>query len=186
MAVIGQKRSLTSNALRATYELQDAWHSCFKRSPTSANSCMNHAMHLLKIQFDRVFDVVQDPIKSYSYSTLFSFESGGKRYFSVSIAGKPRLENGMQIVAALLKNDDWQSLVGWKDLNTGQIYLPSRAHGMATLAKAAPLFLTCAAGFFHTCSYWFLAGCLLISVACFSVLHERWQVRRARIALERA
>ena len=177
---------MTGNALRTTYELQDAWQSCLKRSPTSENSCINHAMHLLKIQFDRVFDVVQDPMKSYSYSTLFSFESGGKRYFSVSIAGKPRIENGMQIVAALLKNDDWQSLLGWKDLHTGQIYLPNRAHAMALFAKASPLFLTCALGFFHTGNYWFLAGCLLISAACFSVLYERWQVRRARIALERA
>lgn len=143
-------------------------------------------MHLVKIQFDRVFDIVQDPIKRYSYSTLFSFESDGKRFFSVSITGKPRLENGMEVVAALGHRDDWQSLVGWKDLHTGKTYLPSFSGHMATLFKASPLLLTCAAGFYHTGSYWFLTGAALISVGCYAVLNDMWQIRRARLALEKA
>lgn len=143
-------------------------------------------MQLLRVRFDRIFDVVLDPMKSHSLSTLFSFESGGKRYFSISITGKPRLENGMEVVAALSKKDDWQSLLGWKDLLTGEIHVSSGAHAKAAIAITSSLFLTGAAGFFYSGSYWFLGLSVLMSVLLLPAVRELQEFKQARKALEKA
>lgn len=143
-------------------------------------------MQLLRVRFDRIFDVVLDPMKSHSLSTLFSFESGGRRYFSVSITGKPRLENGMEVVAALSKKDDWQSLLGWKDLLTGEIHVSNGAHAKAAIAKTSSLFLTGVAGFFYSGNYWFLGLSVLMLALLLPALRELQEFKQARKALEKA
>ena len=41
--------------------------------------------------------------------TNFGFESDGKRFYDVTIPGKPRIEQGMTIVALLEKPNGWEN-----------------------------------------------------------------------------
>jgi hypothetical protein len=143
-------------------------------------------MHLIPIKFDRVFDIVQDPTGRGSYPTLFSFESAGKRYFSVSISGAPRLENGMEVIAALAHRDDWKSLEGWKDRKTGEIYLPKLSSVLTPIFRIAPLIVFCVAGYRQYDSSWFLAAAVLLSCLCLAPIVGIGRLRRARAALEKA
>lgn len=56
-------------------------------------------------------------------STSFGFESGGKRFFDVTIYGRPRLEQGMTVIALLDKPGGWErgGLLGWVDCSDGSI-----------------------------------------------------------------
>lgn len=142
-------------------------------------------MHLVAIKFDRVFDIVQDPSGRGAYPTLFSFESAGKRYFSVSISGAPRLESGMEVIAALAHRDDWKSLEGWKDVQTGTIHLPRLTSVASPLYRTAPILLGCLVGFLHYESYWYLAGAVLLSCLSLVPIAAIVRLRKARLALER-
>jgi hypothetical protein len=42
----------------------------------------------------------------------------------VTVPGFPRLEKGMQVVAVLRESGNWKSLVGWRDLGSGEIAIP--------------------------------------------------------------
>ena len=142
-------------------------------------------MQLVNIRFDRVFDVTQDVSKRSTYSTLFSFEHNGKRFFSISIEGKPRIESGMNVLVALQGRDDWKSLIGWKDLDTGQIHLPKISKYVVVIVQVSPIFLACAIGFHSTGSYWFLAGTILLAGGLLALLKDMKQVLQARRALEK-
>lgn len=143
-------------------------------------------MQLVNIRFDRVFDITQDVSKRSTYSTLFSFEHNGKRFFSVSIDGKPRIESGMNVLAALQGRDDWKSLIGWKDLDTGQIHLPKLSRYVIPILQVSPIFLACAVGFKSTGSYWLLVGIILLAGGVLALLNEMRQVWQARRALEQS
>lgn len=143
-------------------------------------------MHLVAIKFDRIFDIVRDPSGRGNYPTLFSFESAGKRYFSVSISGAPRLESGMEVIAALAQRDDWKSLEGWKDVQTGKIHLPQLTSVAAPLYRTAPLVVVCIVGFIQAESYWYLAGAVLLSCVSLLPIAAIGRLRKARLALERA
>lgn len=143
-------------------------------------------MHLLTIKFDRVFDIVQDPTGKGAYPTIFSFEAAGERYFSVSISGSPRIESGMEVTAALADRGDWRSLVGWKDVQTGQIYLPKLSSLLTPLIRATPLIFVCISGYRQFGSYWFLAAAVLLTILCIAPILEIGRLRKARISLEKA
>lgn len=143
-------------------------------------------MHLISITFDRVFDIVQDPTGRGSYPTLFSFESAGKRYFSVSISGAPRLENGMKVIAALAHPGDWKSLEGWKDVQTGRIHLPRYSSVVMPLIRMTPLILLCLSGYRQFGNSMFLYAAVLLSCLCAVPIGRIWRLRRARMALENA
>ncbi len=141
-------------------------------------------MHLVNIKFDRVFDIVQDASRNDVHVTLFSFESDGKRLFSISIEGQPRIENGMEVVAALVHSDDWKSLLGWKDLHTGKIHLPKLSGYVAITIAASLLLLSCAVGFYSTGSYWFLLGAVTLAGFSFDWFNKMRKIWHARRALE--
>ncbi|TVO69251.1 hypothetical protein [Denitromonas ohlonensis] len=71
-------------------------------------------MYLERIRLDRVFDVqlIQHG-RGARLRTLFSFESGPTRQFGVSVEGQPAMADGMEIVAAMRRHGDWQSLVAF-------------------------------------------------------------------------
>ena len=138
-------------------------------------------MHIAKIKMDRVFDIVQDPTRRGTSATLFSFEANGKRHFSVSIDGRPRLEDGMEVVAVLHRSNDWQSLIGWKDLGTGLIHMPKQSASLLTMAMTFPVFIAVAGGYYSTGSLWLLLGCVAFSVAYLTVMdgvRRTWQAKR--------
>lgn len=56
--------------------------------------------------------------------TVFGFigKDGYTPY--VTVPGHPRIEPGMRVLAFLRKENDWQTLLGWRDLATGELVAP--------------------------------------------------------------
>lgn len=81
-------------------------------------------MPLTTVRFDRVFDIVVST-KDRKPVTFFSFESNGIRQFAVPAPGKPNLRTGTVVTAYLGDEDNWQTLVGWKDHTTGELIIES-------------------------------------------------------------
>jgi len=77
-------------------------------------------MPLETLRLDRVFGVVQTSNRR-RYVTLFGFESGNLKEYSVEVFGTPRVESGMTITAYLAEAGNWQTLEGWRDHETGEI-----------------------------------------------------------------
>src|SRR6516225_8328041 len=75
--------------------------------------------------FNRVFDVVREdrPFASRGrvVKTNFSFQDGAGRHYAIEVSGLPRLESGMHVVALLRREADWATLLGWLDLDTGEL-----------------------------------------------------------------
>lgn len=82
-----------------------------------------------KTTFVRLFFTGVSPI-GLSASTNFAFDSGGKRFFDVTIHGRPRIEQGMTVVALLENPDEWDGggLLGWVDCSDGPIACDSALH----------------------------------------------------------
>jgi hypothetical protein len=57
--------------------------------------------------------------------TIFSFVQDLKYTPYVTVPGFPRLEAGMRVTAVLREEGNWKSLVGWHDLDTGDVVVPS-------------------------------------------------------------
>jgi hypothetical protein len=72
--------------------------------------------------FSRLFQVALSG-QGLITSTSFGFESGGKRFFDVTIHGRPRIEQGMTVIALLDKPGGWEGrgLLGWVDCSDGSI-----------------------------------------------------------------
>jgi hypothetical protein len=88
-------------------------------------------MDALTIRFDEVWLVRQDGGWGYrSYwprQTVFSFMSAGKYVPYVTTPGWPGIHNGLTVTALLEVTDDWKSLLGWINRETGEIAGPSPA-----------------------------------------------------------
>ena len=79
-----------------------------------------------KSTFERVFDVTLNT-RAYFVETIFGFEKNRKRHFLVTVPGRPRIEQGMTVIALLKKPDDWSegSLLGWIDTRDGSLVCES-------------------------------------------------------------
>lgn len=73
-----------------------------------------------KTTFDRVFPPALSGMGLLT-ETSFGFESGGKRHFDITVPGRPRIEQGMTVIALLEKPNEWGSggLLGWVDCVDG-------------------------------------------------------------------
>lgn len=58
--------------------------------------------------------------------TVFSFMSDFKYTPYVTVPGFPRLEKGMRVAALLREENDWKTLIGWRDLDTGALAAPDQ------------------------------------------------------------
>jgi hypothetical protein len=77
------------------------------------------------VVFDRVFDVQRRESTRWNRRrTEFSFEHAGRKVFGVSVPGWPELVQGHRITAVLAEPGNWQTLLGWKNHNTGELWLP--------------------------------------------------------------
>ncbi|WGY73093.1 hypothetical protein KEC55_34165 [Burkholderia cepacia] len=81
-------------------------------------------MPLETVHLDRVFGVTHTSQNRKSV-TLFGFESKNRKEYSVAAPGKPRIESGMTITAYLSEAGNWQTLVGWRDHESGEIVCES-------------------------------------------------------------
>lgn len=77
-------------------------------------------MPLETVCLNRVFGVVQTSQKR-RLVTLFGFESASRKEYSVAILGRPRIESGMTITAYLQEADNWQTPIGWRDHESGEV-----------------------------------------------------------------
>lgn len=89
-------------------------------------------MHTVTLQMTEVFDRV--PTGKWGTSTLFSFKTADKRILGVTVPGHPRIEPGMTITAVLQKPDNWQTLWGWVDHDTGEVVMPTSMSITAVLS----------------------------------------------------
>jgi hypothetical protein len=82
-------------------------------------------MYTVVVQFEDILHVHRNESnRTTPRHTVFSFMSDFKYTPYVSVPGFPRLEKGMRVVALLRNENDWKSLVGWRDLDTGAIAAP--------------------------------------------------------------
>ena len=82
-------------------------------------------MHLVTLRMERLYDVHKDPFSNNLTRTLFSFDSNGRKYLSISVEGSPHLESGQTITAALQQADNWQTVRGMLIHETGELCVRS-------------------------------------------------------------
>ena len=95
-------------------------------------------MPMITLRLDRVFDVVYDQSRDRNH-TLFSFESDGRRHFGVMLPGRLTLRDGMVVTALLERENDWQTLQGWRDHETGDIVHDATLRELAVIPFAVVL-----------------------------------------------
>jgi hypothetical protein len=81
-------------------------------------------MPLEIVHIDRVFGIKHTSLNR-KRVTLFGFESESRKEYPVAAPGKPRIESGMTITAYLSEAGNWQTLVGWRDHESGEIVCES-------------------------------------------------------------
>ena len=83
-------------------------------------------MQSVTVTFDEILHVrrVRANRSTPAY-TVFSFMSQYKYTPYVTVPGMPRLEPGMKVKALLREANDWKSLIGWLDLETGNLVAPN-------------------------------------------------------------
>lgn len=90
-----------------------------------------------KTTFERLFPAAQSGT-SLLTQISFGFESGGKRHFNVTVPGRPRIEQGMTVIALLEKPNEWgsDSLLGWIDSAKGSLVCdsPGKLFGIGLLS----------------------------------------------------
>lgn len=94
-------------------------------------------VHIDVVRFDRLFDVQAS-------NGNFSFESGGRRRFAVELAGGEIPAEGARYAVALAEKDNWQKIVGWRDLAGTEVRLRESAwdaalSGLHAWCMLAPL-----------------------------------------------
>lgn len=94
------------------------------------------------MQFDEVAQVHRNPATRTSpKQTTFNFVSNGTYLAKVNAPGHPRIEPGMRVLAILRDAGNWRTLIGWRDLDTGELVKPDARWHLNRLFLYAALFL---------------------------------------------
>lgn len=146
-------------------------------------------LHVVTVRLSRVFDVARDPI-SRTESTLFSFEtSDGLRCLSMRLPGRPRLAVGDTVTAVLLQPGNWQTLLGLRNHNTGEVNVRGGLGLTVVLRSAVVTGLTlawwggAASGASRMLATAALGFCALLMGA---LARQQWLAWRARRLLEQS
>lgn len=140
-------------------------------------------MHCVNLKMDRVFDIQPYPI-GHQKRTCFSFESGGKRYFSVMVLGSPNLAAGQTISVVLREEGNWQSLIGLRLHETGEILAASPMDCVVSVLQVSVVAFVLWLQFGKGAA--FLPGLLLYLVIVAGILHSGLVLLCARRALSNA
>jgi hypothetical protein len=82
-------------------------------------------MKIVNARFDEILHVHRiEANTALPRRTVFSFMMEFRYTPYITIPGFPRLENGMSVVAVLRNENDWKTLVGWRDAKTGEVASP--------------------------------------------------------------
>lgn len=100
-------------------------------------------MQAVQITFTRVFDVVRHESRMGTW-TDFGFAWDQGRVFGARVQGHPPMRDGMTVRLVLQKAGQWSTILGWQDLQTGQVHLVDAGGllGTALIAIAAYLLFT--------------------------------------------
>lgn len=91
------------------------------------------------VTFERIFDVQRKfPVK-YSKSTLLSFEDKGRSHYALEAYGWPNLREGDCVALAMRELGNTQTLVGWKNITSGELVIPSATREFIDTVKCAVL-----------------------------------------------
>ena len=79
-------------------------------------------MHIEYVTITRVISLRRTEQSRYTRKqTVFGFEAGKLKKPYVTVAGWPRIEVGDSLAVALKSAGDWQSVLGWRNLTTGEL-----------------------------------------------------------------
>ncbi|RYY86597.1 MAG: hypothetical protein EOO15_14130 [Chitinophagaceae bacterium] len=79
-------------------------------------------MEQVTIVFRRVFDLHRIESSRYiTRHTLFSFEAEGLTKYSVRVPGWPEIKVGTTVTALLRKPENWQTVIGWVNHESGEV-----------------------------------------------------------------
>jgi peptidoglycan/LPS O-acetylase OafA/YrhL len=82
-------------------------------------------MQIVTVVFDELLHVQRNRAsRTAPEHTVFSFMSMFEYTPYVTVPGLPRLEPGMTVQALLREPNNWKSLVGWRDVKTGELAAP--------------------------------------------------------------
>jgi hypothetical protein len=120
-------------------------------------------MPLETIHLDRVFGVVQTS-QNRRLVTLFGFESANRKEYSVAAPGKPRVESGMTITAYLAETGNWQTLIGWRNHENGEIVCEPESGPIFLCAWSILGFCMMAPGIWHRSTVMSMIAVFMIAV----------------------
>jgi len=143
-------------------------------------------MFTARATFQQVEHVTRNAATRFSPEcTVFSFMSDFVYHPYVTVPGRPQISPGVRVVALLRRQDDWKTLVGWRDLETGALASPSvRWH----LLRTAFMLVWVAVGLFGLFKSFssasppaqFLVGCVTLFWIVFAVIEAR-ALQQARV-----
>jgi len=123
---------------------------------------------IVQLSFDRVFDV---------QGSTFSFESGGKKEYSVSFFNGKAPQEGSHYAVALVEQGNWQKVIGWRDLSTPDVVLAETAWDVAYEQASTFYWL---GPFFIFGALLFLGGWAAVAMLALFLWGAVYFVRRAR------
>jgi len=139
-------------------------------------------MPLETVDIDRVFGVTRTS-QNRRRVTLFGFDSEHRKEYSVTAPGTPRIESGMTITAYLAETGNWQTLVGWRDQDSGEIVCESEANSIFLCAWSVLGLCITAAGVWHHSVIFSVISVGLVATFAWGV-HKVRYLRRVRRELE--
>ncbi len=148
-------------------------------------------MHTQTLTVVRIIEIARCSDKGMAFPkrTELSFEHDGGRAFGVVIPGWPQIEEGARFVCALEQPDNWQTLIGWKNLTTGEIAAPDtgRPLWVITTALASALLMLFMTAWNIDLLWQDTPGWLLAFPPALAIAGSlRWRaVRRQRAFIER-
>ena len=86
-------------------------------------------MQVITLTLERVFDIQRrEATRFIPRHTHFSFESEGRPHYAVQAPGWPSIEVGHTLTVLLDTPDNWQTLVGWKNITTNELAFSDEQH----------------------------------------------------------
>jgi hypothetical protein len=124
-------------------------------------------MHLERIHFDEIFDVVMP-------RSAFSFKSGGRVRYGASLGHRVVPDEGSTFAVVFAQQDNWTTVLGWRDLRSDTATLKYPVQWWSALSELSNVFLLSpaffAAGlFFGGLAPAFVAALVPVGVACYKL-----------------
>ncbi|MGB9110344.1 MAG: hypothetical protein WCC39_16780 [Telluria sp.] len=137
------------------------------------------SVHVEKIRFDEVFDVV-------AHRGSFSFRSGNRTHYGARLQNHLIPRPGATFAIAFAEPDQWSTVLGWRELASAEVTLARPAWhalllGLGDIACVGMVLI--AAGLLLAGAFGALAA--MLALACMT-LFQYWRARRRNGAVEQA